>query len=314
MQGSLCALLGIRHPVIMAPMFLVSNLEMSFAAVRSGIAACIPALNYRTTDELRVALARIRESGACVGINLVANASNYKLEAQLKACVDQRVPFVISSLGNPRKIIDACKPHGIKVFCDVIDHQTAAKTVRLGPDGLIAVTRLAGGHRGPLMPEEFIPGLVDAFPDMPIIAAGGVGDRESYQRLMQLGAAGVSVGTVFIASIESPVREEYKRACVEYSDSDIVDTTKLSGVPCTVINTPYVQKTGTRQNLLQRLLHRNRRFKKWIKLLTYQRGMRILERAAFDQNYQTVWCAGPAIRYVHSIRPVKDIVGDIVGD
>lgn len=79
--------------------------------------------------------------------------------------------------------------------------------------------------------------------------------------MISLGACGVSVGTVFIASNESPVSQEYKNACVTYGAKDIVLTTKLSGTPCTVINTDYVKSIGTKENFLERVLNRNKKLK-----------------------------------------------------
>lgn len=130
--------------------------------------------------------------------------------------------------------------------------------------------------------------------------------------MMQLGADGVSIGTVFIASEESPVCDEYKQACVQFGAGDVVTTTKLSGIPCTVINTDYVKKIGTSQNWLQKMLNKNKRLKKWFKLITYLRGMDVLRHAAFDATYQNVWCAGKSIEFVHAIKPVKDIIREIV--
>jgi nitronate monooxygenase len=131
--------------------------------------------------------------------------------------------------------------------------------------------------------------------------------------VLALGADGVSVGSIFIASTEAEVSKEYKEAIVQYGKDDIVMTTKLSGTPCTVINTPYVQQIGTRQNALERLLNRNKRLKKLVKMLTFYKGMKQLQKAAFSATYKTVWCAGPSIEHVKQVRSVKEIVHDLVG-
>jgi nitronate monooxygenase len=112
--------------------------------------------------------------------------------------------------------------------------------------------------------------------------------------------------------VEAPVTQEYKMACVTYGAKDIVMTTRLSGTPCTVINTDYVKRTGTEQNWLEKFLNKNKRIKKWTKMITYYKGMKALERSAFGASYQTMWCAGPSIEYVHSIRPVKQIVDELL--
>jgi nitronate monooxygenase len=119
------------------------------------------------------------------------------------------------------------------------------------------------------------------------------------------------MGSIFIASEEGGVSQEYKQACVDYGAKDIVMTTKLSGTPCTVINTPYVQKVGTQQNWFERMLNKNKRLKKWVKALVFVRGMKSLEKAAFSSTYKSVWCAGPSIEHVKEILPVKEIVNQL---
>ena len=307
-ETPLTRMLGMRYPIIMAPMFLVSNEAMVMEAAKAGIAGAIPALNWRSEAELRDGLKLLDEQ--CQGpwgINLIVNKSNIKLDYQIKALLDIPPDFVITSLGSPKRIIEEGQKKGIKVFCDVVNSEHAKKVVDLGADGLIAVNAEAGGHCGKLTASELVPELVAQF-NVPVISAGGVGDAHGLRQKLDLGAVGVSVGSPFIATTESPVSEEYKQACVDYGADDIVLTTKISGTPCTVINTPYVQQIGTDQNWLERLLARNKRLKKWVKMVTYAKGMAAVEKAAFSATYKTVWCAGPSIEYTRSIRPVKDVV------
>ena len=120
------------------------------------------------------------------------------------------------------------------------------------------------------------------------------------------------MGSLFIASKESDVSQEYKQACVDYGAKDIVMTTKLSGTPCSVIKTPYVEKIGTEQNWLEKILNKSKRLKKWVKAFTFYRGMKNLENAAFGATYKTVWCAGPSIEYVTEIKNIKDIVNQLI--
>ncbi len=310
----LTEMLGIKYPIIMAPMFLVSNAAMVIAAAESGIAGAIPALNYRTEKDLRAALAYIKENiNGPFGINLVANKSNYKFPYQLKACLDYEVDFIITSLGSPQKIIEACKPKGIKVFTDVIDLKYAKKCEAMGADALIAVNNQAGGHLGPMDPEELIPLLLREC-DLPVISAGGVGTGSQLKSRLELGACGASIGSPFIATTESDVSEDYKQACVDYGGEDIVVTTKISGTPCTVINTPYVKKIGTKQNWLEATLAKNKGLKKWVKMVTYLKGMKSIEKAAFSATYKTLWCAGPSIEHVRAIEPASSIIERIVSE
>lgn len=313
-QMPLAKMLNIPYPIIMAPMFLVSNEAMLIAGTKSGIAAAIPALNYRTTEQLRDGIRRIKaESKGPIGINLIVNKSNFLLDEQLKVCIEERVDFFITSLGSPQKVIEFAHATGIKVFCDVTDVEYAKKVEALGADAVIAVNNRAGGHAGKLGAKELIRALKKEI-TIPVISAGGVGNNAELEEIIGYEADGFSIGTVFIASNEAGVSQEYKQACIDYTAKDVVMTTKLSGTPCTVIQTPYVKEIGTEQTRLERFLNKNKRLKKWFKALTFYKGMKSLEKAAFSATYKTVWCAGPSIEHVHTIKPVSEIVNDLVGN
>ncbi len=307
-RPALCELLNIDFPVIMAPMFLVSNDKMTIEAVKSGITGAIPALNYRTTEELRAAIQGIKkEVDGPFGINLIVNKSNFKYKEQLQICCEEKVAFIITSLGSPEETIREAHKVGTKVFCDVTDLKYAKKVEALGADALIAVNKEAGGHAGKIPMDELVPMLAKES-NIPVLSAGGIGTGQELKGIISKGAAGVSMGSIFIATEEAPVSQEYKQACVDYGAKDIVMSTKLSGTPCTVIETPYVKKTGTKQNWLERFLNKNKRFKKWMKAFTFLKGMKSLQKAAFSTTYKTVWCAGPSIEHVKSIRKVSEIV------
>jgi len=127
-----------------------------------------------------------------------------------------------------------------------------------------------------------------------------------------MGAEAVSVGTVFIASPEARVGDEYKNALVEYGANDIIMTSNISGTPITVINTPYMQKIGNKQGFLSKVLSKNKRLKKYIKLFIMVRGMKAIENAENKPTYKTVWVAGRSIEYINAIRPIKEIVKELV--
>lgn len=307
-RPALCELLNIDFPVIMAPMFLVSNDKMIIEAVKSGITGAIPALNYRTIDELRSAIQGIKkEIDGPFGINLIVNKSNFKYQEQLKICCEEKVAFIITSLGSPEETINEAHKVGTKVFCDVTDLKYAKKVESLGADAIIAVNKEAGGHAGNIPMNELIPMLNEGC-GIPVLSAGGIGTGKELKEIISKGAAGASMGSIFIATEEAPVSTDYKQACVDYGADDIVMSTKLSGTPCTVIETPYVKKTGTKQNWLERFLNRNKKLKKWMKAFTFIKGMKSLQKAAFSTTYKTVWCAGPSIEHVKSIRKVSEIV------
>ena len=317
MRTRLSDMLHLEHPLIMAPMFLVSNVAMVKEGMRCGVAGCIPALNYRTIEELRAAAQALQTAKAeygkgAFGFNLIVNKSNPKAAKQLEALCAEGCDFIITSLGSPETTINAAHRVGIKVFCDVTDLRFAQKVEALGADALIAVNNEAGGHRGDLGPKELIEQL-RTHCTIPVISAGGVGTKAEMDRMLAYGAEGVSVGSPFIASVEAPITEDYKQACVQYGAQDIVLTERISGTPCTVINTPYVQKVGLRSPWLERMLNKNRKLKKWVKMFRFYIGMKATEVAAQQVTYKTVWVAGPSIQHSKAVEPVQKIVKRLVG-
>jgi nitronate monooxygenase len=313
-KPTLDQLLGIDYPIIVAPMFLISNVKMVKAALQCGVTAAFPALNYRTDQELRAAISEIKSSSKKpFGVNLIVNKSNPKYIKQLDTLLELKVDYIITSLGSPKETIEQCRPLGIKVFCDVVDLEYAKKVEGLGADGIIAVNSRAGGHAGNIPPEELI-ALLSQHCGIPIISAGGIAHGKDLKQVMDWGAAGASVGTIFIACDEADISPEYKQAMVEYGEKDIVRTNKLSGSPLTVINTPYVQQLGTRANLLEWILNNNKTLKKYAKMLIAFRGMKAVEKAAFGATYKTVWCAGPAIEHVKKILPIAEIIKTLTSE
>lgn len=304
-------LLGIEHNIILAPMFLVSNVDMTKAALDVGITAAIPALNYRSIESMHQAIEQIKDhSGKPFGINLIVSKSNIYLKNQLAACLEYQVDYIITGLGNPVPIVNACKGTGIKVIADVASVHHARKAVSSGVDAIIALNDKAGGHLGSLSSEEFIPALQKEV-QVPIISAGGVGNRQEYKQMMSHGIAGCSIGSIFIASTESPVHQDYKDAIVQYGEKDIIITKKLSGTPCSIINTPYVQSISQKENFAERLMHLHPKVKKWIKTIMGLRGLQQLRKAANEATYKNVWAAGKSIESVDKILPISEIVNNL---
>lgn len=302
---------GCSYPIIVAPMFLVSNEDMVVEASNAGALGAAPSLNWRTAEEFDRALSNIEaRTQKPYAINLIVNKSNIRLHPDLAIIVKHKVPVVITSLGDPEEIIKAVHGYGGKVFCDVIDITHALKVRDKGCDGIIAVCAGAGGHAGPLSPFSFIPYLREQI-DLPIIAAGSIADGTQLLAALTLGADAAQIGTRFIASTESPVSDEYKNAIIDAGPEDIVMTYKLSGVPAAVIKTPYIEKVGLNISPLEKFMHKSPFTKRIIKFIRYQTGMKKLTDAAHGLTWKTVWSAGQSVATIHDIKPTAEIIRQI---
>lgn len=306
--------MGIDFPIIAAPMFLVSNTDIVVEASEAGGVGTFPALNYRPIEQYAEALKNIKSrTKKPIGVNVIVNKSNTRQAQDIKVALDHGVDLFITSLGSPKSVIQDAHKNGAKVLCDVTNLEHALKVQDLGADGVIAVGAGAGGHAGPISPLVLIPWLKTEL-QIPIIAAGGIAHGSMIAACLALGAAGVSVGTRFIASREAQVDASYKEAIVKSTPEDIVMTTRVSGTPAAVINTPYVQKLGTELPWAMKILKDNKMTKKYMVPLIHLMGMKSLEEAASKPTWKTVWTAGQSVGLVDDILSVREIYAKLINE
>lgn len=306
--------IGCDVPIVVAPMFLVSNIDMVVAGSQAGALGAFPALNARPVEKLRDWLQEIRRrTQRPYAVNLIVHRSNIYFEKQMEICLEERVPVIIASLGDPSLLIAKAHEAGSKVFCDVIFDEHARKAVNAGADGLVAVSGGAGGHAGSISSMVWIPYLRQRYA-VPILAAGNVATGQGLAAALALGASGVYLGTRFIASSECPVTPAYKQAIINARPQDIVTTYKLDGVAANVINTPYVQKMGTQLTWLERLFLRSRRLRPLLFAFRTIRSVDVLAEAARKVTWKELWGAGQVAGLVDDIAPIADIICRIVAE
>jgi nitronate monooxygenase len=299
-------------PIIGAPMFLVSNEEMVIAISEAGGIGTIPSLNYRPAIEFKKTLSSIKKNtNKPIGVNLIVNKSNLRLNEDLKSTLDSGVELIITSLGSPKEIIKEAHSSGSKVFCDVINLDHALKVQELGADGVIAVCSGAGGHAGPLSPFSLIPWLKKEL-SIPVVAAGAIADGSSFLSALSLGACAVSMGTRFIASREAQVDSSYKDAIIKSVPTDIVMTSRISGTPASVINTPFIEKLGPELPVLLKTLKKFPSLKKYVQMLIYYLGAKELESSAKGVSWKQVWSAGQSVGAIDSVFSCKEIIESLV--
>lgn len=307
-------LLNIRFPIIGAPMFLVSNVEMVVAVSEAGGVGAFPALNYRPIEEYKKALRDMKvRTKKPIGVNIIVNRSNTRQGEDLKYALDAGVELFITSLGNPKEVISDAHKNGAKVLSDVTNLDHALKVQDMGVDGVIAVGSGAGGHAGPISPLVLIPWLKEKL-TIPVVAAGGITEGKQMAAAIALGAGAVSIGTRFIASTEANVDSSYKDAIVKSTPEDIVLTKRISGIPASVIRTEYIDKVGTELPWIVDQLQKHPRTKKITQGLIHLMGAKSLEKAATQPTWKTVWSAGQGVGLIHEILSCKQIMELLVQD
>lgn len=306
-------LLQIKYPIILAPMFLVTNKEMVLAAIETGATGALVAHNYRKSEDLRSDIRYLKQKNeGPFGVNIVLDFVNELNKENLEVCIEERVDFLITSLGDPGEVIKRCKPKEIKVFCDVVNEKHAAKAAGRGADAIIAVNNRAGGHAGALSKNELISSLKEKL-DIPIISAGGVVTNKQFKEVITLGAAGVSVGSAFIATKESEVSVEYKEAVINSGESDVILTRRLSGIPSTVINTEYIKSLGKSGSWIEKHLKKRKRTKRFVQKALNKSGLGRYQHRITGPDFTKVYSAGPSIQDVHEETTVKKVIERIMG-
>jgi len=231
----------LRLPVIGAPLFIISNLELVLAQCKAGIVGSFPALNARPPELLDQWLTRITaELAACraadpqatvapFAVNQIVHSSNDRLQHDMDLCVRHKVPIIITSLRAPDAVVEAAHGYGGLVFHDVTTIKHARRALAAGVDGLILVCAGAGGHAGRLSPFALVP-EVRAFYDGTIILSGSIAGGGAILAAQAIGADLAYIGTRFIASAEANAVEAYKQMIVTSRGEDIVYSNLFTGV------------------------------------------------------------------------------------
>jgi len=311
----LTEMLDIRYPIIGGAMYPCSNPEL-VAAVSSagGIGVLQPvSLVYVHGLDFREGIRHIRSlTHGPIGMNVLTEKSSdrylERMRQWLDIALEEGVRFFVSSLGNPRWIVDQVAPHGGLVFHDVTERKWADKAVDAGVHGLIAVNGRAGGHAGSRSPEELVAELSDY--GLPVVCAGGVGNAEAYRHALDLGYVGVQIGTRLIATTECTESADYKQAIIDASEDDIVLTHKITGVPVSVIRTVKVEREGTEAGPVEHWLLTHPRVKHWVRAFYSIRSAIRLKRAHHRgvASHRDYLQAGKSVAGVTAVEPVAEII------
>jgi nitronate monooxygenase len=310
--------LGIEVPLICGAMYPCTNPELVAAVSAAGGIGVVQPLSmiYVYGHDLREGLRLIRRTTTKpIGMNVLIERSSRmyleRMQRYLDVALEEGVRFFVTSLGNPRWVVDRVASVGGIVYHDVTERKWADKALAGGVHGLIAVNNRAGGHAGDRSAEQLREELEEF--GVPLVCAGGIGDEEGFVAALRMGYAGAQLGTRFIATVECGAHDDYKQAIVAAGAEDIVLTERVTGVPLAVIRTPYVDRIGTRAGPAARWLLRGRKTKHWMRTFYALMSAWRLKRASLaggarEATSKDYWQAGRSVAGIHSVEPAGDIV------
>lgn len=311
---------GVEYPIICGPMYPCSNPELVAAVSEAGGIGIVQPLSmvYVHGYTLREGLKKIKSlTKKPFGMNIIVEKSSKIYENRMREAVaialEEGCRFFITSLGSPQWVVDAVKPHGGIVYHDVTLRVWAEKAISCGVQGLICVNNRAGGHAGTLSPQELYTQLADL--QLPLVCAGGIGDEKDFAAALQMGYAAVQMGTRFIATTECKEKPDYKQAILKATENDIVLTERVTGIPLSVIRTPYVEQMGMKVGPIARFLLQHRWTKHWMRMwygfLAVRRFKKVSLHGGSSKDY---WQAGKSADHIHKIEPAAVIINRFVAE
>lgn len=228
MKTRVTELLQIEYPIIQGGMAWVAEHHLAAAVSEAGGFGLIGAASA-PPEVVREEIRKAKElTDKPFGVNIML--LNPNADEVAKIVVEEGIQAVTTGAGNPEKYMSMWKEAGVKVIPVVASVAMAKRMERYGADAVVAEGMEAGGHIGNQTTMALIPQIVDAV-NIPVIAAGGIGDGRGIAASFMLGAEGVQMGTRFVVADESIVHENYKNRIVKAKDIDSVVTGQSTGHP-----------------------------------------------------------------------------------
>ncbi len=293
-------LLNIKYPIIQGGMANIATGEFAAAVSNAGGLGLIASGGF-DAERIREEIKKCREkTDKPFGVNLML--MNPDVDNIAKMLVEEKVAVITTGAGSPEKYVADWKAVGSKVIPVVASVALAKRMERMGVDAIIAEGGESGGHVGEMTTMALVPMVVDAV-NIPVIAAGGIADGRGLVAALALGAIGIQIGTVLLASEECPIHENYKLAVVKAKDNQTAVTGRSAGAPVRVI-----KNNMTREYLKMESQNVSRDELEKLTLGSLRKA--VLDG---DTKYGSLM-AGQICGLVKEIRPVADILDEIYED
>jgi nitronate monooxygenase len=301
-------LLGIDHPIVQGGMMGVASPELVASVSNAGALGVMTALTYPSPDDLAAAIARTRELTErpfAVNLTLLPTLVPKDYDAYVDCVVSNRVPIVETAGRNPQPYLDRLKGAGITVMHKCTSVRFAHKAAEIGCDAVSIDGFECGGHPGEddVTSLILVPRVADEL-DIPVLATGGFGDGRGLAAALALGAAGISMGTRFVATVEAPVHDNVKQWLVRSSERDTVLVMR------SLKNTERVLRNEIAEKVIE-LEQQGVPFEELAPLLSGTRGYKVLTDGDIDYG---LWATGQVVGLIDDIPTVQELVDRIVTD
>lgn len=296
-MNNITTLLGSKYPLIQGGMANIATAKLAAAVSNAGGFGLIGAGGY-DAEWVRKEIRECRTlTNQPFGVNIMLMSPHAKAIAQV--VIEEQVKVVTTGAGSPGIYMEAWKQAGIVVIPVVPSVALAIRVERSGADAVIAEGTESGGHIGELTTMALVPQVVDAV-KIPVIAAGGIADQRGVLAAFALGAKGIQVGTIILATEECPIHDNYKKMVIDARDTSTVVTGRQTGAPVRVLKNPMamqyleMSEKGAKLEELEKLT------------------LGSLRRAVFDGNLETgSFMAGQIAGLIKQIRPMKDVFSSL---
>lgn len=319
LRSEICDMLGIDLPIIQAGMGFIARGELAAAVSEAGGLGMIGSASL-SPEELRSEIRVVRErTDRPFGVDIlfaterrpaadvVTGQLAHSVQAHVDVLFEERVPVLASGLGDPGPVIPQAHDLGMTVLALVGNTKNARRVAQSGVDIVVAQGYDGGGHTGRIGTLSLVPAVLDAV-DVPVVAAGGIGDGRGIAAALALGAVGVWMGTRFVASDEAFGHEKYKHRITEIDDEGTIRTRCFSGKPCRMIRN---QTTDAWES--SDLQARIQPFPKQFGVMSEWLGEDPYTTGRFEGKVDTgALAAGQSAGVIHDVRPVREIMRSLV--
>ncbi|MCG5104333.1 NAD(P)H-dependent flavin oxidoreductase [Oceanobacillus alkalisoli] len=237
-------LLNIKYPIIQGGLAYLAYSELAAAVSNAGGLGQITAMTLPSPEALREEIQKVKSlTGKPFGVNYAIGQHGRPYEHMVQVAIDEEVPVISVTGGNPKGVLDMVKGHPIKKLVLVAARRQAKKAEELGADAVMVVGQEGGGHLGRSDVGTFIltPQVVDHV-SIPVIASGGIADGRGFMAALSLGAEGIEMGTRFIATRECLAHTNYKQAIVDADEEGTTVIKRSIGAPARVLKGPFAEK------------------------------------------------------------------------